>query len=91
MQRLEVDLALEDSVDIAYGRVPALVGERADGLGEHRAADVVDDEVRALTAGSLHHRLGEIACARADADVESHAFQLVELFLRARSPDHLGT
>ncbi len=90
MQRLEVDLAFQDAVHVADRRVPAFVGERANRLGEHRAADVVDDEVGALAAGGFHHRVGEVSRARADADVQAHAFELVELVLRARRADHLG-
>ena len=48
MQRLEVDLGVHDAVDVADRREPALEGEGAQVLGEHRAADRVDDQVGAV-------------------------------------------
>src|SRR4029077_3277381 len=55
-----------------------------------RSPDVVDYQVRTLAAGRVEHGLREVAGARANAEVEAHALQLVELVLRARGADDLG-
>ena len=47
MQGVEVDLGVHHAVDVADRREPALEGEGANVLGEHRAADRVDDQVGA--------------------------------------------
>ena len=75
MQGLEVERGGHHAVQVADDRQPPLEGQRADALGEHGAAHVVDDEVHAAGVGGLQHGLGEVAGPRAEADVESELLE----------------
>jgi hypothetical protein len=88
VQRLDVHLGFQHVVDVTDGGEARLEGHGAHALGEHRAADGIDDEVHALAAGRRHHRSEEIGGARADADVEARLLQAVELLLAAGGADH---
>ena len=70
VQCIEVDLGLQAAVEVADGGVAAFVAQAANGLGEHRAADVVDDQAHAFAAGRLHHRVMEVRIAGVDGDVK---------------------
>ncbi len=89
MQSLEIDLRLECSVEIAHRCEPALVCERAHALGEHRAADGVDDQVYAFTAGRLHGHVMKTDTTRLDADVEPETLELRELVRGTRRADNV--
>jgi hypothetical protein len=73
VQRLEIDLGTHDAVDVADRREPSLEGERAQALGEQRAADGVDDDVgaaapvAAMTAGAKSGSRVQSATSRPSA------------------------
>ena len=75
MQGLEVDVGVQHAIDIAHRGEPALEGQRADVLGEHGAADGVDDEVDAMLLGGLPSPRREVGGARAQADVEAERLE----------------
>ena len=74
VQRVDVELGLHHPVEIADGGEASLEGERADALGEHRPADVVDHQVDPFAAGRLHDRVVEVRLSRFDADIETERF-----------------
>ena len=74
-ERAEVELAgrAPEASDV---HDPPVRREAADGLGEPRAADVVDDDVRAVPAGRLLHRLGEPSLlARRDDEARAESLE----------------
>jgi hypothetical protein len=91
VQCLQVDLGAEHAIDVADRREASFEGHATNALGEHRAADRVDDEIGTAAVGRLEHCVGERGRAHLDADVEAELAQARELGGRARGADHART
>ncbi len=89
VQRFEVDVGVQHAVDVPHGGETAFEGQRANVLGEHRAADGVDDEVGAMPFGGLHHRGRKVGGTRAQRDVQAERRQQRQLVRRSRGADDL--
>ena len=70
VQGAEIDVGVKHAIDISHRGKPAFERKRPNILGEHRAADRIDDEVGALLVRFLHDPRREVARARAQADIE---------------------
>ena len=90
VQRLEIDLAFHAAVEVADGGEASLVSHRADAFGEHRAADIVHDQIHAFAVGRLHHGIVEVGLAALNRHVEAERLELLQLFGRAGGADHPG-
>ena len=65
MQGAEIDVGVQYAIDISHRGKPPFERKRPNILGEHRAADRIDDEVGALLVRFLHDPRREVACTRA--------------------------